>query len=151
MTKLKLTLSSHFKVYFFVVLLFSFKITFSFHFKTLTDFCVSHPIKHTMINISVYIFIYIYYTIKFLFCVCHSSFIHLFLKKMREGTWACRRTELSVSGYKIKPLWKPLSCGGQGKNYEVCTLSWHVWLVWLFVVQSQVELPYCLFWLFHRL
>lgn len=63
---------------------FSFKITFSFHFKTLTGFCVSHPTKHTMINISVYIFIYIYYTIKFLFvCVSQQlySFIYLSSKK----------------------------------------------------------------------
>lgn len=55
-----------------------------------------------------------------------------------------------MSGYKIKPLWKT-SCWGRGKNYVFCTLSCHVWLVWPFVDPSHFELPYCLFWFFHRL
>lgn len=61
-TKLKLTLSSHFKVCFFVVLLFSFKTTFSFHFKTLTVFLFqsSHQTYHDK-YICIYIYLYILY------------------------------------------------------------------------------------------
>lgn len=56
-----------------------------------------------------------------------------------------------MSGWKIKSLGKTLSCWGRGKNYEFYTLSRCVWLVWPFVVLSQVELPYCLFWFCNRL
>lgn len=61
-TKLKLTLSSHFKVYFFVVLLFSLKTTFSFHFKILTVFLFqsSHQTYHDK-YICIYIYLYILY------------------------------------------------------------------------------------------
>lgn len=147
-TKLKLTLSSHFKVYFFVVLLFSFKTTFLIQFKTLTvPLFQSSPQTYHDKYICIYIYLYIYYTIKFLLRVCHSSFTHLLiiclvLEKMGEE----RHEQMDGSSYpcqatKLNHYEKHYHVGGGGRTMHLALLSYHIWLVWPFVVPSWFELP----------